>query len=213
MADTIIDIYCHIYPDRFFQEMTQGGAEAGATSASGCAASPSCSISTPASRKWTSSAITGRSSRCPIRRSRISPSRTWGCKLARIANDSMARAVPQTSGALSGLRRGAVHDRRRGLGRRGAPRHQGSRRARRAALHQCRRPAARRSRSSSRSSPPWPSSICRSGCIRSARRRCRIIRPRKNRATRCGGASTGRMKPRSPWCAWCSTGCSTAIRS
>lgn len=35
----------------------------------------------------------------------------------------------------------------------------------------------------------------------------------KNRASKCGGASIGPMRPRSPCCAWCSPACSTAIRS
>ena len=164
---TIIDIYCHIYPDRFFQEMTQGRAEARATSASGCAASPSCSISTRASRKWTSSATTGRSSRCPIRRSRISPSRTSACKLARIANDSMAelcRKHPERFPAFAAALCLTDVD---GSVSRGAPRHQGPRRARRADLHQRRRRAARRAEVRADCSRPWPSSICRSGCIRS----------------------------------------------
>ena len=91
-----------------------------------------------------SSAITGRSSRCPIRRSRTSPSRDVGLATCAHRQRFDGRVVPQISRTLSGLRRRAVPDRRRGLGGGGAPRRQGSRRPRRAALHQHRRPPARR---------------------------------------------------------------------
>ena len=88
-----------------------------------------------------------------------------------------------------------------------------ARRRRHPDLHQYRRAGRSMIRPSSRSSPPWPSSTCRSGCIRPAPPPCRTTRPSRNRASRCGGASAGRTKPRWRWCGWCSTGCSTAIRS
>ena len=59
----------------------------------------------------------------------------------------------------------------------------------------------------------WLSSICRSGFIPSARRQCPTTHPRRNRVLRCGGVSTGLTKRRSRCCAWFSQACSIAIRS
>ncbi len=123
------------------------------------------------------------------------------------------RAVPEISGPLSGLCRRTVPDRCRRLDRGSAARGQGSRRDGRADLHQRRRRPARRAEIRTDLRLHGRARRYRSGCIRSAPLRCRIIRPRRNRASRCGGASTGRT--RRPWrcCAWCSAACSTVIRT
>ncbi|MBI3702339.1 MAG: hypothetical protein HY244_00455 [Rhizobiales bacterium] len=105
MSHPIIDIYCHIFPDRYFQEMTRvapkleniGKRLRGVTKLFDLDARfkemdqfgdyrEIISLPNPAiediappdvgmnlARIWTSSAITGRSSHYPIRRSRISP--------------------------------------------------------------------------------------------------------------------------------------------
>ena len=139
---TKIDIYCHIFPDRFFREMTKvapklenmGKRLRGITKLFDLDARfeemdeygdyrqivslpnpPIEDIATP----------------------------DVGIALARIANDCMAELCAQASRALSHVRRGAVPDRRRGLGQGSTPRHQRARRARRADLHRRRRRAAR----------------------------------------------------------------------
>ena len=50
-------------------------------------------------------------------------------------------------------------------------------------------------------------------CTPSARRRYLTTRPRRNRALKCGGAFTGPMKRLSQWFAWCSPACSIVIQS
>ena len=123
------------------------------------------------------------------------------------------RAVPQISRAFSELCGRALPDRRRGLDQGSAARDQGPRRARRAGLHQCRRRTAR--------SAEIRADFQDHGGVRSAdlaasgrHRGDDGLSGREEVAlSRCGGASTGPTKHRSPWCAWCSVDCSTAIRN
>ena len=137
-----------------------------AISASGCAASPSCSISTRASRRWIRSATTGRSSRCPIRRSRTSPSPTPACSSRasptttwpscaasireRFPAFAAALCMTDVEGSVAEARR-AVKD----LGAAGV------------LIYTNVAGEPLTIRNSSRFSRPWPNSICRSGCIRS----------------------------------------------
>ena len=52
------------------------------------------------------------------------------------------------------------------------------------------------SRASGRSSRRWRRTTCRCGSIRRAPRRCRTTRPSRARASRCGGASAGPTRRR-----------------
>ena len=118
----LIDIYCHIFPDRYFQEMDRVAPNLGNIGKRLRGITKLFDLDR-ASRRWTSSATTGRSSRCPIRPSRTSPNAKTGMDLARIANDAMAELCRSIRSDFR-LRRGVIADRRRGLGRRGAPRRQ-----------------------------------------------------------------------------------------
>ena len=57
----------------------------------------------------------------------------------------------------------------------------------------------------------WLSMTCLSGFTRRALPQWLIMRPSRDLASRCGGASVGRMKRRSPWRGWSSPVYSTAI--
>ena len=148
---TIIDIYCHIYPDRFFQEMSK--------------VAPN--LSNIGQRLRGIKKLFDLDARFkemdefgdyrqiislpnPAIEDIAKPD--VGLQLARIANDSMAELCRKHPERFPILRRRAVPDRCRRLDQGGATRDQGSRRARRADLHQRRRRAARSSRNSSRCS-------------------------------------------------------------
>ena len=189
----IIDIYCHIFPDRFFQEMTKvapnleniGKRLRGVAKLFDLDARfkemdefgdyrQIISLPNPAIEDIAAPEV--------------------GLKLARIANDAMGelcRKHPQrfpgfaaalcmtdVEGSVAEARR-AVKD----LGARGV------------LLYKMLRAGRSTTPSSNRSLRPWRNSISQSGCIPSGRRRCPTIQPRKNLALRCGGASTGPMRP------------------
>ena len=61
---TIIDIFCHIFPERYFEEMTKAAPNL-ENMGKRLRGVPSCSISTRASARWTSSATIARSFRLP----------------------------------------------------------------------------------------------------------------------------------------------------
>ena len=209
-TDTLIDLYCHISPARFLDEMNKVAPKLGNIAARlrGVRKIHDLDARFREMDEFGDYRQVVSLPNPPIE-DFATPGQ--GLALARVANDAMAELVRQASRPLRRLRRRAVPDRRHGLGRGGQARDQRSRRRRRADFL-ARLPAGRStSRSSSRCLPPWRSSTGRSGCIRRAPPRCRTTRPSRNRASKCGGASAGPTTPRSPWCGWPSAACSTAI--
>ena len=211
-ATMIVDIYTHIFPDRFFQELERGSPKLGNMGKRLRAVRKLFDLDL----RFKDMDAIGKDYRQII--SLPNPpiediaEGEVANNLARVANDSMAELVRQASGPLSGVRRGG-HRCTTSISpspRPTAP----SRWARAACRPSPTSPAIRStSRASGRSSPRWPRTTCRSGCIRRAPRRCRTTRPSRARASRCGGASAGPTRPRSRCAGWCSTASTTGIRS
>ena len=126
--------------------------------------------------------------------------------LAKVANDSMAELVAKHPKRFPAFAAAVNLQRRRFLDPRGRPRHQDGR-ARRADLHQHHRPSARRATVPAVLRRHGARMTCRSGCIRRAPRRCPTMPPSRARASRCGGASAGPTRPPSRCAGWCSTAC------
>ena len=207
----IIDIYCHIFPDRYFQEMTKvapnleniGKRLRGVTKLFDLDARfkemdefgdyrQIISLPNPAIEDIAKPDV--------------------GLSLARIANDAMAelcRKYPERFPAFAAALcmtdvEGSVAEAHRAvkdLGARGVLLY----------TNVAGRPLD--DPNSTRSLQPWLASIYRSGCIPSERPPCRTIRPRRNRDLKCGGVFTGLTKRRSRWCGWFSRACSIAIRN
>ena len=134
-----------------------------------------------------------------------------GLTLARVANDAMAELCVKYPDRFAGFVAalsltdvmGSVEEAKRAINDLGAAGVQ-------IFIAAC-RPAARRAglrAALRRHGAARPADLAAS---RPAPPPCRIIRPSRNPASRCGGASVGPTTPRSPWCGWCSAACSTAI--
>ena len=196
----IIDIYCHIFPDRYFQEMTRvapnleniGKRLRGVTKLFDLDARfremdefgeyrQIISLPNPAIEDIATPGV--------------------GLNLARVANDAMGelcRKYPQRFPAFAAALcmtdvEVSVAEARRAIRISG-----------RAA---CCHPTLRGARWTIRSFEPIFATMAELDLPiwlhLSERRRCPIPR-RENRALRCGGVSTGPMRPQWPWCAWSS---------
>ena len=207
----IVDIYTHIFPDRFFTELERGSPKLGNMGKRLRTVRKLFDLDArfrdmdeigrlPPDHLAAQSADRGHCRRRGGQEPRTGRQRRHG------------RTVREASRPLPGVRRGGVAARRRGGDRRGRPRHQDGR-ARRADLHQHRRPPARRA--------ALPAVLCGDGGARSADLAAsgahlgddRTTPPSRNRASKCGGASAGPTRPRSRCAVWCSTASTTAIPS
>ena len=86
----IVDIYTHIFPDRFFQELERGSPKLGNMGKRLRAVRKLFDLDLRFKDMDEIGETTGRSSRCPIRRSRTSPKARWRTTSPSVANDSMA---------------------------------------------------------------------------------------------------------------------------
>ena len=165
----IIDIYTHIFPDAFFRRDVARLAQAREHRRAAARREASCSTSICASPRWTRSATTARSSRCPIRR--------WRRSRKASGPPSGARRQRRDGGVVRASHPGPVSGVRRG-GRRWTTSTSALTEAERAIKTSARAvsrssPTSPASRSTRRVSRPvfaaTPSTTCRCGCIRRAR--------------------------------------------
>src|SRR5215467_8156322 len=208
--DTIVDIYCHIFPDKFFQEMNRIAPRLGNIAARLRGVKKLFDLD-ERFREMDQFGDYRQIISLPNPPIEDLADGEVGLNLARIGNDAMAELAarhpdrfPTFVAALSMTDvDGSVAEARRAVNELGA-----------GGVQIFTSVAGRRStkKPSSRSSQPWRSSICRSGCIPRVRRACRTIPRSRSRDSRCGGASVGPTTPRWRWCAWCFAACSTAIR-
>ncbi len=165
--DTIVDIYCHIFPDKFFQEMNRIAPKLGNIGARLRGVTKLFDLD---ERFREMDRFGDYREIISLPNPPIEDFATGdvGMSLARIGNDAMAELCAQHPRALPDLRRRGLDDRRRRLGRRrrGAPSPSSAPAASRSSPTS---PASRSTiRRSSRSSRPWRNSTGRSGCIRRA---------------------------------------------
>ena len=193
----IIDIYCHIFPDRFFQEMTKVTPMTREHRQAAAQRSPSCSISTRASGRWTS--IGDYRQIISLPNPAIEDIATAGCRHEPCAHRqrrhgaSCAENIPSAFPAFAAALcltdvEGSVAEARRAIKDLGA----------RGVLIYTN--VAGRPLDEPEFDPIFAAmaeldaaDLAASG---RARRRCPTIRPRRNRASRCGGASAGPTTPR-----------------
>ena len=209
-SDTIVDIYCHIFPDKFFQEMNRIAPRLGNIGARLRGVKKLFDLD-ERFREMDQFGDYREIISLPNPPIEDLAAGETGLNLARIGNDAMAELCARHPERFPTFVAARVDDRRRGLGEGGAARGQGARRRRHPDLHQRRRPAARRSRLRADlrdHGRARPADLAASGAHRQP---CRTIRPSRSRASRCGGASAGPTTPRWRWCGWCSAACSTAI--
>ena len=208
----IVDIYTHIFPDRFFQELERGSPKLGNMGKRLRGVRKLFDLDLRFRDMDEIGDDTARSSRCPIRRSRTSPrarSPTTWRRSPTIRWPSLCAKHPKRFPAFAAAV--SMHDVDFSIARSRA-RHQDGR-ARRADLHQHRRPSARRAalpavlRGDGRARP---ADLAASGAHLGDGR---TTPPSRARASRCGGASAGPTRPRSRCAGWCSTASTTAIRS
>ena len=205
----IVDIYTHIFPERFFQELERGSPKLG-----------NMGKRLRSVRKLFDLDLRFRDmDEIGDYRQIISlpnppiediAEGAVANNLAKVANDSMAELCakhperfPAFAAAVS------MHDVDFSIARGGA-RHQDGR-ARRADLHQHRRPSARRAALSAvlrGDGGARPADLAASGAHLGDGR---TTPPSRARASRCGGASAGPTRPRSRCAGWCSTASTTAI--
>src|SRR5215475_9733743 len=208
-SDTIVDIYCHIFPDKFFEEMNRIAPRLGNIAARLRGVKKLFDLD-ERFREMDQFGDYRQIISLPNPPIEDLAAGEVGINLARIGNDAMAELTarhparfPTFVAALSMTDvDGSVKEARRAVNELGAG---GVQIFTSAAGRSMKKP-------SSRFSPPWRSSTCRSGCIPRARRACRTISRSRSRGSRCGGASAGPTTPQWRWCAWCFAVCSTAIR-
>src|SRR5208282_2142577 len=209
-ADTLIDFYCHVSPARFLDEMNKVAPKLGNIAARlrGVRKIHDLDARFKEMDEFGDYRQVVSLPNPPIE-DIATPGQ--GIALARVANDAMAELCQKHPDRFAGFVAalcltdvmGSVEEAKRAINQLGA------------AGVQIFSPLAGRSTSrySSRSTPPWRRSTGRSGCIPRAPRRCRIMPPSRNRASKCGGVLAGPTTPRSPWCGWRFAACSTAIRT
>ena len=207
----IVDIYTHIFPDRFFQELERGSPKLGNM---GKRLRSVRKLFDLDARFRDMDEIGEYRQIISLPNPPIEDIAEGEVanNLARVANDSMAELCakhpdrfPAFAAAVS------MHDVDFSIAEAARAIKMGAKR--RPDLHQHRRPSARRAalpavlRSDGRARP---ADLAASGAHL---QRCRTMRPSRARASRCGGASAGPTRPRSRWRGWCSTASTTAIRS